>query len=219
MKLYNADLSPYAARVRLAIYRKNLPITITAPPESGIKGPEYLALNPMGKIPVLVLDSGATLPESETILEYLEDVFPTPSLRPADAMDLARARLIARIGDLYVQGTILPLFAHMNPEKRDAAFVETQFATMEKGLTYLDHYLAGGAFAVGNKVSFADCSIQPVLFFVNLMATAFGRPETISKHIKLAAYWQAAGADPIWAKVNAEMQTGFAAFQKRMAQG
>ena len=219
MKLYNADLSPYAARVRLAIYRKNLNIAITAPPESGIKGAEYLALNPMGKIPVLVLESGATVPESETILEYLEDAFPTPSLRPTDLLELARARLIARIGDLYIQSTILPLFGQMNPANRDATIVETQFAAMDKGLTYLDHYLSGGAFAVGDKISIADCSIQPVMFFVSLMTQSFGKPELLSKHVKLSAYWQAASADPITAKVLAEMQAGLVAMQKRTAQG
>ncbi len=51
MKLYSLDLSPYAARVRISIYAKKLPIEIVAPPAAGIKSAEYLALNPMGKIP------------------------------------------------------------------------------------------------------------------------------------------------------------------------
>ena len=51
MKLYSLDLSPYASRVRVSIYAKKLPIEIVAPPAAGIKSAEYLALNPMGKIP------------------------------------------------------------------------------------------------------------------------------------------------------------------------
>ena len=80
MKLYSVPISPFAARVRLSIYRKRLNIEILPPPEGGLKGDAFLALNPMGQIPTLVLDSGVAIPESATILEYLEDVFPTPSL-------------------------------------------------------------------------------------------------------------------------------------------
>jgi glutathione S-transferase len=215
MKLYNADLSPYAARVRLAIYRKDLKIEIVAPPESGLKGPEYLALNPMGKIPVLVTENGETLPESETILEYLEDIFPTPSLRPAGPMDRARARLVARIGDIYVQTTIFPLFSQLNPAARDTTIVETQLASLEKGLTHLDHYLSGGSWAVGTQASLADCSLQPVLFWVNFIAQTFGKPDLITAHPKVSAYWTASNADPICAKVLAEMQAGLVAMMAR----
>ena len=97
MKLYSLPLSPFAARVRLSIYRKGLNIEIVPPPEGGVKGDAYLALNPMGQVPTLVMDSGFTIPESATILEYLEDVFPSPSLLPSNAEDLARVRLFLRL--------------------------------------------------------------------------------------------------------------------------
>jgi glutathione S-transferase len=77
MKLYSVLLSPFAARVWLSIYRKGLNIEVVPPPEGVIKGDAYLTLNPMGQILTLVLDSGIAIPESATILEYLEDVFPT----------------------------------------------------------------------------------------------------------------------------------------------
>ena len=81
-------ISPFAARVRAALYYKGLPFTLIAPPAAGLKCPEFLALNPMGKIPLLVLDDGSSLPESETILEYLEDAYPDRPLRPADPHDV-----------------------------------------------------------------------------------------------------------------------------------
>lgn len=100
MKLYSVPLSPFAARVRLAIYRKGLDIEIVPPPAEGLKSAAYLAINPLGQIPALALDLGTVLGESAVILEYLEDAFPTPSLRPDSIEDLARARLFLRIPDI-----------------------------------------------------------------------------------------------------------------------
>ncbi len=219
MKLYNFDLSPFAARVRLSIYAKGLAADVVPPPETGIKGDEFLAMNPMGKVPVLVLESGLTLPESETILEYLEDAYPTPSLRPEGVEDLARARLVARVGDIYVLPPILGLFGQMNPASRDGEVVAKHLTALGTALTYLDHYLSGGAYAVGTKVSTADCSILPLLFFVNLMANTFGQADLVTKHPKLAAYAQGAQQSPIVAKVYGEMQAGLAAMMKRNAGG
>ncbi len=96
MKLYSANLSPYSARARLAIYAKGLDVEI-APPPGGLKSPEYLALNPMGKAPSLELADGTVIPESEIVVEYLEDAFPARPLRPAKPADAARARVLARL--------------------------------------------------------------------------------------------------------------------------
>ena len=75
MKLYSLPLSPYAARVRGAIYAKNLAVEIVTPPADWRTSPDFRALNPLVRIPVLVLDNGTTLPESGVIVEYFEDAF------------------------------------------------------------------------------------------------------------------------------------------------
>ena len=139
MKLYSVGLSPFAARVRAAIYARGLDIEIVAPPATGTKSPEYLALNPMGKIPVLVLDDGATIPESDTIVEYLEDAFAQNPLRPADPAAAAKARLVARVAELYVWPHLSALFPQMNPKTRDQAVVDAAIGEAQGGgLTHLE---------------------------------------------------------------------------------
>jgi len=69
--------------------------------------PEYLALNPNGVIPLLVLPDGRSLYESSTICEYLDETYPDPSLRPADPYRRAEMRnwvrhVDERIGNLIV---------------------------------------------------------------------------------------------------------------------
>jgi glutathione S-transferase len=94
MILYDLDHSPFAARVRIAIRAKNLDVALQAPPA------DYRRINPLGLVPSLVTEDGTTLIESEAIVEYLEDRFPTPALRPDGAKDRAFARIVARLCDL-----------------------------------------------------------------------------------------------------------------------
>jgi len=204
MKLYSVPISPFAARVRLSIYRKGLNIDIVLPPAGGLKSNDYLALNPMGQIPTLVLDSGFALPESATIVEYLEDIFPTPSLRPTNPEDLAIARLFFHLSDFYLRPSIFILRDMRDPAKRNEEVVKTAIENFDRGLSYIEHYLSGGIWAVGDRPSIADCALVPLLNIVSLQAPSFGQPDLIDKYKKLGAYWNAAKSDAINAKVIAE---------------
>ena len=213
MKLYSADLSPFAARVRLAIYVKGCPVEIVAPPEGGLKSPAYLAINPMGKIPALVLDDGTVIPESDTIVEYLEEVFPDNPLRPADPEGRAKVRLVERVTEIYVSAPLQVLFGQMNPRTRDQAVTDAAMAKLETGLGYLNVFMAQGPYAAGEVFTTADCETIPMLFFVNLCAGAFDKPDLISAHGKVAAYWEFAQKQAVAQKVIAQMTRGLAAFR------
>ncbi len=213
MKLYSAALSPFAARARLAIYAKALPVEILAPP-GDTKSPEYLAINPMGKIPALVLDDGTVIPESDTIVEYLADAFPEAGLRPAKPVDIAKGRLIARVAELYVQSGGAGLFGQMNPASRDAAVVADSFAKLDNGLTHLNLFMSDDPYAVGDTLTTADCALVPTLMFQGVFGMVFGKGDLLAAHGKIAAYWARVQKDPAAAKVLGEMQ---AALQARMA--
>ena len=202
MKLYSLPLSPFAARVRLSIYRKGLEDKIKIlPPEGGLKSEAYLAINPMGQIPALLLDSGFAIPESAAILEYLEDVFPTPSLRPSNPDHLARARLFLRFPDIYFQNAPRVLLGMRDPASRKPDLVDEAFANLNRGLGYIDHYLEGGPWAVGHAASIADSAIIPVLNVVTRVAMVYQQPDLMSKYPKIAAYWNEAKTESVNARV------------------
>jgi glutathione S-transferase len=121
MKLYQTYASPFPTRVRLLLYAKGIDVEIVEPPgfhaSTESKG-DYLRINPIGRVPTLVLDDGRALPESEVICEYLEDAFPEPSLRPADPFERARMRLLSRICDFYVVMAMVPLFTLAGRSRR-----------------------------------------------------------------------------------------------------
>ena len=95
MKLYDFALSPRVRKVRIVLAEKGLQyekvtIDITKGEQ---KTPEYLAINPYGKVPALQ-DNGTTVYESTIIMEYLNDAYPDPTLLPADSGQRARARVL-----------------------------------------------------------------------------------------------------------------------------
>lgn len=210
MKLYSAALSPYAARVRLAIYAKGLPVEILPPP-GGLKSPEYLSINPIGKIPALVLDDGQVIPESDTIVEYLADAFPQSGLRPHDPKVAARARLLARVIETYVMTPGSALFAQLNPKTRDPAAVDAAFGKLNDGLAHLNHFMGEEPYAVGEAISTADCALVPFLVFVEWFGKVFRKGDLIAPHGKLAAYWERIKGDPVAVRVVDEIEGALAA--------
>src|SRR5947209_3360706 len=63
--------------------------------------PQFRQDHPIGRIPVLDID-GDMMPESEVIAEYLEEVYPEPSMLGANPRETAHIRTLARIGDVYL---------------------------------------------------------------------------------------------------------------------
>ena len=91
MRLYDLDHSPFAARVRMALYAKGL-TAATAMPPGGARSNAYRAINPLGLVPALMLDDGAVITESLVICRYLDEIGVGPSLFGASARDRARMR-------------------------------------------------------------------------------------------------------------------------------
>lgn len=98
--LYDNAASVAAQKVRMVLAEKGQAWT-TVPIDlrnGEVMRPEYLALNPRGVVPTL-LHGEAVLTESNVIIEYLEDCFPAPPLRPGDPLARARMRWWMRRGD------------------------------------------------------------------------------------------------------------------------
>lgn len=99
MQLYDYFRSSASYRVRLALEYKQLsykalPVHLTR--EGGEQHQaQYKALNPQSLVPTLIDDQNNTLSQSLAIIEYLEDVHPTPALLPQDPLDRAKVRQVA----------------------------------------------------------------------------------------------------------------------------
>jgi glutathione S-transferase len=99
IKLYDFKSSPNCQRVKIVLAEKNLqyeivPVDLRAHEQ---KTPDYLKLNPYGKVPVLT-DDDTVLYESCIINEYLEEKYPNPPLLPKEPAKKANARILVDYG-------------------------------------------------------------------------------------------------------------------------
>lgn len=97
--LHNYYRSSTSYRVRIALAMKGLDYIYV--PHHLRHGehlePAYLAVNPQGLVPALVLENGGLLTQSLAIIEYLDEIQPEPPLLPKDALGRARVRMLAQM--------------------------------------------------------------------------------------------------------------------------
>lgn len=217
MKLYQTYYSPFPTRVRLALYAKGVDFETIEPPSQGEStGPKgaFIVGNPMGRVPVLLLDDGRALPESEVICEYLEDAFPSPALLPADPWQRAQVRLLTRISDFYLVMAMVPLFNMIGKPDSDANRTVAQAAvqSIAEALGFLEFYIGAEGYAFGRSLTVADGALAPMLILSDeWVPRRFACPSPLTQFPKLSTYWQAVQADPIVARVAAETREAHAA--------
>jgi glutathione S-transferase len=204
MKLYNTNLSPYTARVRLLINVKGLNVELADPP--GFRTDAFRAINPIGRIPALELDDGTVLPESEVICEYLEDMYPTPSLRPASPKDRAHARLMARMSDIYLMPALRPLIFKLFGRPISEQAVAEAMPNVQIALRDLEALIGEGGYASSGQLTHADGALCASLFFLHNILPRFDVPKPLEGYPRLAAYWAAIGKNPHVARILGEMQ-------------
>lgn len=172
MDLYTYFNSSAAFRVRIALRLKAL--AYTAYPIHLRKGehraPAYLAINPQGLLPTLVVD-GKRLTQSLAILEYLEERYPEPALLPSDAFGRARVRALAdvvacEIHPLNNLRALQYLRTHLGLDEAGVASWYRYW--IASGLEKLEAALAqdgeAGAHCHGNAPTIADCCLVPQIF-------------------------------------------------------
>ncbi len=214
MKLYNANLSNFASKCRLAIYEKGAPVEIVPIPGGDLKSPEYLKIYPLGKTPSLQTD-GQMIGESEVINEYLEEKFPQNPLLPKDPESRAKARGISRFHDLYLEPPLRALFPQVSAKDKDQKFIAEKLAEVKTRLDQLESLLSSGPYVLGSSFTLADCALAPTCFFMNLMLPMLGAPAFTDGRPKLAAWWAKVQERPTVQKVLGEQQE---ALMQMMAQ-
>ena len=206
MKLYSGDLSPFSARVRLQIYAKGITdIPFERPPNFGM--PKFREDHPIGRIPVLDID-GDMMPESDVIAEYLEEIYPTPSMLGATPRETAHIRILARIGDIYLMNNMFMLSAQSRAATRNQGIVDLLGGQVVRNIKALDKMIGKDGFACSGRLTMADCALVPGLFMVENVLPATGVDNPIPARANVAAYWAAIQTNEHAAKVLVELHRG-----------
>jgi len=168
MKLYTYFRSSAAYRVRIALNLKGLPYK--AVPIHLLKkeqsAPDYLAVNPQGRVPSLDLD-GTVLIQSPAILEYLEEVHPQPPLLPSDPMARARVRAICALiaCDIHPLNNVGVLRYIKRAFGQEQAAIDDWYRHwMVEGFKALEQLIEPGPFAFGPNPTLADVYLVPQVY-------------------------------------------------------
>jgi len=168
MKLYTYFRSSAAYRARIALNLKGLPYE--AVPIHLLKkeqsAPDYLAVNPQGRVPSLDLD-GTVLIQSPAILEYLEEVHPEPPLLPSDPVGRARVRAICALVacDIHPLNNIGVLRYIKRAFGQEQAAIDDWYRHwIVEGFTALEQLIESGPFAFGPTPTLADVYLVPQVY-------------------------------------------------------
>lgn len=199
LKLYGHanTLSANTLKLRLALTEvgeafEHIKVDLSAGEQ---KKPEFLELNPHGKVPVLV-DGDFALPESDAILWYIADTHPsanlagkTPRERAVQLQwcDFASTALYPEYYELYLHTSGLA------PEKRSASAAEAARAHVDRAVAVMEKELAKRDYLAGANYSVADIGAAPV---IRAMRERLGFDET--KFPAINAWWKRVTARPAW---------------------
>ena len=207
MQLYSASFSPYAARCRIQIHHKQLPVEIVAPP-GGLGSAQLKGKNAIGKIPVLDLGDRA-LAESWAIMDYLETSFAQQTaMRPADLFAAAKQQELVRFIDLQLAPAMFPMFRALRGAAGPEAVTEA-LAALKTQMQILEALLAPKN--SGLPLDLADAALLPIVWYARLLARHFGRCDCLEGLAATQAWWQRASAVPAAQRVLGEMETGLRA--------
>jgi len=165
LTFYFGSGSPFAWKVWLTLEHKGIPYTAKrlSFDADETRTPEFLAINPRGKVPAIV-DDGFALYESNAICEYLEEQYPQKPLLPKDAKGRALVRRLVGEADdsLYkLESDLMDKVLYRPAAERDPKQIAEAKAKLREELGYWRDYLKGDFFA--GALSLADFAIYPDL--------------------------------------------------------
>lgn len=164
--LHEHPLSPYAQKVKIALYEKSIPFETQLPDIVGGNVGTFAALNPRLEVPTL-LDGDVAVFDSTIILEYLEDRWPTPALLPKSPADRARVRMIEDVCDTYYEAINWALLEVRAFGRATGALAERLAARAAEQTTgvnaWLERKLGGAPYFNGDAFGWGDLAVVPAL--------------------------------------------------------
>ena len=134
----------------------------------------FTKINPMQTVPVLTLDDGTVLNDSQAVCEYLDRVYGERSVMGNDVVQRAQVCSMRRIAEFEVLYNFMLAFQHSHPSKAQRVeqvpeFVEPSIARAIKALPYFENALKGHDYLVGDQMSFADIVLYLGLDFGKIL--------------------------------------------------
>jgi len=176
MKLYDGGRAPNPRRVRIFLAEKG----VTVPTEQVELGKleqrsdAFTAINPMQRVPALVLDDGTVIAESVAICRYFEALNSDPPLFGRGALDEALVEMWNRRVELHLFLPVATVFQHLHPvmkimvDPQVAAWGEANKPRVTQFLQFLDGELKNRAYVAGAAYTVADITALVAIDFMRV---------------------------------------------------
>ena len=172
MKLIIASPSPYARKVRVALIEKGLAFeeVMDEPWNPTATAPRW---NPLGTVPILLLDDGQALHDSRVIEAYLDTVAPPPLIPEGPAARIEALQVEAIADGMSDAAVLLVLEEHRRPGMQSAEWQARQRRKLERGAAELARRLGDREHFVGDALTVADIAAAATLAYLDLRRPEF----------------------------------------------
>jgi glutathione S-transferase len=169
MKLLGTNTSPYVRKVRLVLLEKNIPhdYSITPPREPGGL---VARVNPLGRIPALILDDETCVFDSAVIAEYVDTLNDSPILIPRmDSIGRMRVKRWEALADGIMDSAVAVRTESIRPaDKQEADSIVRHNDAISRALSYAAAQLGAGEWCEGAAITLADLALASALIYLNL---------------------------------------------------
>lgn len=187
MKLIYTKTSPYARKVRIVAAEKRIALELQ---EVVLTDPDNIVpdFNPLGKIPVLILDDGEPLYDSSVIVDYLEQRTPVARILPQDTRARFQVKRWEALADGVCDAGVAMMLERRRPEHlQDPAWITRQMLKLNRGLQRMETDLAEREYCVGDSMSLADIALACVMAYIHLR---YADLDLATHYPKLSAHYQ-----------------------------
>lgn len=196
MKLYDGGRAPNPRRVRIFLAEKGIKIPTEQIDLGQLqqRSQAYTAVNPLQRVPALLLDDGTVIAESIAICRYFEALQPEPALFGRGALESALVEMWNRRAELHLLFPVASVFQHLHPAMK--VMVNPQVAEWGEAnkprvfdfLQFLDGELKDRAYLAGNDYTVADITALVAVDFMRVSKL------TVPESLANVRRWHAAAA-------------------------
>ena len=186
MKLVGTPTSPYTRKTRVVLAEKRIEYEFVkdVPHDADTRGPLY---NPLGKIPVLVLDDDTTIFDSRVIVEYLDNASPVAKLIPEDTRQRIQVRRWEALADGCTDAAVAIVMEKRRPANLQSAdWISRQQGKVDRALAAMAEDLSGKNWCSGDFFNLSDIAVGCCLGFLDLRLSDLNWRKAFPNLAKLA---------------------------------
>lgn len=186
MKLIGTPTSPYTRKTRIVLAEKRIEyeFVVDAPSAAETRVPDY---NPLGKVPVLIIDDETTVFDSRVIAEYLDSASPVAKLIPDDTRPRIQVRRWEALADGCTDAAVaIVTELRRREEQQSPGWIRHQEGKIERALRAMSDELAGKSWCSAEFFNLSDIAVGCCLGYLDLRLPEFGWRKTYPNLARLA---------------------------------